>query len=549
MAQIFGALDMRRKFLVVGATLAMFAGILLMTRIASEPRLDLLYSGLDPAVAGDVLQSLEAAGATYEVRGSAIYVDATKRDALRLTLASEGKPAQSAQGYELLDSLTGFGTTSQMFDAAYWRAKEGELARTILAADNVASARVHIANVDQRPFARSASPSASVTITTRSGPVAPEFAEALTHLIASAVTGMEASAVSVIDSRTGLVATANDLPGGVHFGRGDRSELMKRRIERLLEARVGPGNAVVEVSIDYVTETEQITERRVDPDTRVAISSDTEERTTSNSENRNGAVTVASNLPDGDANAEGPQSSSQNAETREVINYEVSETQREVLRGPGSIRRISVAVLVNGVRVPGPDGARIWEPRSDAELASLRDLVSSAAGIDEKRGDQVTLRTLEFPKVAVAGTDAPSAGTGLLSRLDPVHSLQIALIATVVLVIALFVVRPVLLARPVALESEPTLSRPTAQTLQPDPPSEGLPALTGEIDDGAFAPPEMAVVSEPLPDLTIADAPDLAPLPGQPDDPVHRLKRLIEERQNETVEVIRGWMEDRGERA
>ncbi len=106
---------------------------------ASQPDMALLFAGLEPAASGEVIAALEQQGVPYEVRGPAVYVPSTQRDVLRMTLASEGLPQTAGQGYELLDSLTGFGTTAQMFDAAYLRAKEGELARTILASPGIRS--------------------------------------------------------------------------------------------------------------------------------------------------------------------------------------------------------------------------------------------------------------------------------------------------------------------------------------------------------------------------------------------------------------------------
>ena len=114
----------------------------------------LLYAGLDPAAAGEVITALEQRGIAYSVQGDAIYVDGSKRDQSRMALAQEGLPKGGGAGYELLDDLNGFGTTAQMFDAAYWRAKEGELARTILVIPQVRAARVHLANQQSRPFAR-----------------------------------------------------------------------------------------------------------------------------------------------------------------------------------------------------------------------------------------------------------------------------------------------------------------------------------------------------------------------------------------------------------
>ena len=131
--QVWTGMDARRRVVVVAATLAMFASVLFLTQIAARPRMALLYAGLDPAAAGEVVSALEARGAAVDVRGTAIYVEASARDALRLALAGEGLPQNGAQGYELLDSLTGFGTTAQMFDTAYCRAKEGDIPRTITA--------------------------------------------------------------------------------------------------------------------------------------------------------------------------------------------------------------------------------------------------------------------------------------------------------------------------------------------------------------------------------------------------------------------------------
>ena len=130
---IWKALDAKRRAIVAGATVAVFVAILAIAQFAGKPGMALLYAGLQGAAAGDVVAALEQEGVAFEVRGDSIYVDSTRRDSLRMVLAAQGLPANSGTGYELLDGLSGFGTTSQMFDAAYWRAKEGELARTILA--------------------------------------------------------------------------------------------------------------------------------------------------------------------------------------------------------------------------------------------------------------------------------------------------------------------------------------------------------------------------------------------------------------------------------
>lgn len=535
-SNVWTALDARRRMIVVVATLAMFAAVLGLARMASSPSLTLLYAGLESGPAGEVVAALEAQGAAYEVRGGAIFVDSGRRDELRMTLASEGLPANSSKGYELLDGLSGFGTTSQMFDAAYWRAKEGELARTIVSHPAISTARVHLASTGANPFQRDVTPSASVSITTTGG-IAPKHARALKFLVASAVAGLTPDDVSIIDGEGGLIGAADEVPSNTA---DDRADVIRQKVERLLAARVGPGNAVVELSLDTVTSTEQIRERLIDPQSRVAISTDTEERSDSASDQGGGDVTVASNLPDGDA-GNGDSSSSQATETRERVNYEVSETEREVLMAPGAIKRLTVAVLVNGTVSTDANGVENFEPRSDDELAALRELVASAVGFDETRGDVITLKTMQFEPVIPAGTSAEASLFEKLA-LDVMSIVQMAVLAIVALILGLFVVRPAL-SRP-ENATVPQLAAPPAPVGEA---SDAMEALTGEIDDGPVNADGMPMIMDEFQ----MDPEAMAGLPSltDPDDPVERLRALIGERQEETVEILRSWLEGEEEKA
>ncbi len=516
-------LEPRRRVIVVLATVAMFAAVLALGRLATRPSMALLYAGLDEARAGEVLTALDQQGAPYEVRGTAIYVESPRRDELRMSLAAEGLPSNSGAGYELLDTLSGFGTTSQMFDAAYLRAKEGELARTISALPQVRSARVHIADTRAQGLRSQARPTASVAVVTATGAFSPAHAKALKYLVASAVAGMSPDDVSVIDGEGALVDAGDEASGA---GGADRAEVLRRNVERLLEARVGYGNAVVEAAVDTVTEREAITERKFDPEGRVAISTDTEERT--NSSNDSGArnVTVASNLPTGAGADSGSTSQSQNSETRERTNFEVSETTRELLRTPGAIRRLTIAVLVDGVKTTAEDGTTTDEPRGEEELSALRDLVAAAVGYDEARGDVITIKSMSFEPIETPG-DGP--GLPLLDRLglDVMSLVQLAVLALVSLALGLFVVRPILGSR-----GRRATGGAVAALGAPD---GGHGALTGEIDDRDFVPSALPVVAHDRQGRSDA---------VQPADPVERLRRMIADRKDETAEILRGWMED-----
>lgn len=527
---IWTKLDLRRRVIIVGATLAMFAAVLALSRMAGKSEMGLLYAGLEPAAAGEVVAALDQRGVAYEIQGDSILVDVTQRDALRMALASEGLPAAGGGGYELLDSLSGFGTTSQMFDAAYWRAKEGEIARTLLAMPEVKAARVHIASAPTRAFQTEPRATASVTLTTVSGSLSEAQARAIRHLVASAVAGMTPDAVQIIDTVAGLIG-GQETEGLETGDAAERAAVIKGNVERLLAARVGAGKAVVEVSIDLVSEREAITERKFDPQGRVAISSETEERSGSSTE-PGGEVTVASNLPEGDAEA-GGQGRSQNSETRERVNYEVSETQREILRNPGAVRRMTVAVMVDGVVTAAEDGTRTWAPRPEEELATLRELVASAVGLDETRGDVLTLKSLEFQELPLPeGTEATASLLPPLGQIDVMSMIQTGVLALVALVLGLFVIRPVLTSA-----NRAALPAPEAQLALPPAMLPGSMALNGEVDDGF----DYGAFASPRSDRPEGEEPE--------EDPATRLRRLIEQRQTESIEILRGWMEHEEEPA
>jgi len=495
---VWSRLDMRGRIIVAGATAAMFFAIIAMSNAMSKPSMSLLYAGLESKAAGDVVAAIEQSGVAFDVRGGSIFVDSEMRDQLRLTLASEGMPSNTGNGYELLDNLTGFGTTSQMFDAAYWRAKEGELARTIVASPHISNARVHIANAGSNPFQRTVTPKASVAVSMTGGTASGAQAKAIRYLVASAVAGLRPEDVAVIDANGVLIGQAEDTQPALQGH--DKAQALKERVERLLEARVGLGNAIVEVSVDTETNTEAIRERTFDPQGRVAISTDTEERTNSSSGGAGGDVTVASNLPDRDGAEGGGGNSAQNSETRERINYEISETEREIVKAAGAIKRITVAVLVNEATEQNDQGEVISTPRSEEELTADR------------------------------------------FGIDVMSLLQMAVLAIVAIFLGLFVVKPLLTQNNSREGASDVLALPS------DAPSTGTPepVLTGDIASDDMDFPDLAMGGFDGPPGTL---PELPMMGGGPEDPVDRLRSMIGERQEETVEILRTWLEEKEEAA
>ena len=508
-------LEPQKKIVVALAAVATLVAFFGLVRVVNTPSMALLYSGLDSATSSEIVTSLEQKSIPFEIRGDAIYVDSTERDQARLSLAGEGLPSNGISGYELLDSLSGFGTTSQMFDAAYWRAKEGELARTILASARINMARVHIANAVQQPFSRGVAPSASVTVSVRSGVLDTGQAEAIRYLVAAAVSGMLPEQVTVIDSEYGVILQPG-MASALGSGTGEldaRAQEMRENIERLLTARVGTGNAVVEVMIEARTESETITERILDPERSVPISSDSETSTESSSGGAGGAVTVASNLPDtGDSAGEGQDSRNQ-SQSRERINYEISETVRERVQLPGDIARLSVAVLINHESVVSANGEATITPRSEAEIAAFHALVQSAVGFDAERGDVITIEAMQFPEPPVLGTVA-SGGilAGYVFNIPAM--LQIAVLAIVTLALGMFVVKPI-------------LTNPAPQLNQlPLEPMATLGGATNYRSTGA-----------------VTELAEVPALENTPKDPVEVLRETIAKRSEESGHLLRNWIE------
>lgn len=510
----------QQKIILAAAFMATFLAVAGFAWLASRPGMSMIYGGLDPAQSGEVIAGIERAGVAYEVRGDAIWVDSRQRDRLRMDLAAQGLPATGSAGYELLDGMSGFGTTSQMFDAAYWRAKEGELARTILALPNVKTARVHLAVENGRGYRRDMTGSASVTLTTNGQQISREQAAALRHLVSSGVPGMKPDSVTVIDTQRGIVSASEDSAGQ------DRAAEMKRNVERILEPHVGPGNAIVELNLDLVTETELVTEQRFDPEQRALISEVTEETSDESNSTGSGAVTAASNLPDTEETP-GDSTQASRSENRQQANYEVSQLRREVSRQPGATRRLTVAVLVNGVAQTDANGETSLVPRSEAELETLRELVSSAVGYDEARGDQITVKSLPF---AAPGDGGTIARPGLLERLEVNGLARIALIGLFALAVIFAVLRPVLRNRNQAPASGPALlddSGPVAAT----------PAVSGTIETGEAGGLDARLIATDPP------RPEQLSLP--PADPVARLRGMMRERHEESVKILSGWIDDK----
>ena len=428
--------------------------IFLSSRLSSGG-MALLYGDLDPQDSGQIIQTLQSKNVPYDIKagGKQIFVPGDQVLQLRVSLAESGLPGGGSVGYEIFDDNQGIGTTNFVQNINLVRALEGELARTIGAMRNVRGARVHLVMPRRELFSREKQEaSASVVLQVQgSARLGNEQVQAIQHLIAAAVPGMDPQKISVLDDRGQLLARGNGDSASAAAGTADEMRVgfenrMRQAIIELLERTVGLNRVRAEITaeIDYdrVVENAEI----FDPDSQVARSTQTVQENENSSENDDqDTVTVQNNLPETEATAAGAGTSaaSQVSRTEATVNFEITKTIRNRIKESGQIKRLSVAVLVDGKYVENNDGDKVWQPRAADELAQLETLVKSAVGFNEQRGDSVEIVNMQFVKLEPLEFDDGSLFLGI-SKEEFMQLAEILVLAVVGLLVILLVVRPVL---------------------------------------------------------------------------------------------------------
>ena len=535
---------------VAFALIAFFTFI--VTRLAT-PGMTLLYSGLDPSDSGQIVQRMDAQGIPYEIRGdgSQIYVPQDQVAKLRLSLATEGIPAGGSIGYEIFDRADALGTTNFVQQINQIRALEGELARTIRSIHQVRSARVHLVMPKRELFSRDrAEPTASVVLALQGG-LDKGQVSAIQHLISSAVPGMKAKNVSVIDSNGELLARGAD-DGDMDTA---NSEDMRRSyearlsqaIEQMLALTLGAGKVRAEVTADI--DFNQITTNKEDfnPDGQVVRSTNSVEET-GNSQERQGAnnVSVANNTPNppGQETGNGSGSTSQTGRTEETTNYEISKTVRTEVKAGGEVKRISAAVLVDGLHETAADGTKSYQPRSADELAQIDALVKSAIGFNETRGDVVKVVNMKFAEPEIV----EDAGTMLLGldKTDLMRLAELLVLAVVAMLVLLLVVRPLLsriLAMPSIAPANVALAGPGDQFALPPGAAAAL-AIPGPAPTGLPGLPSMPSSSDAEQIAAEIDQMiDLNQVEGRVRaSSVRKISDLVDQHPEQAVNLIRQWV-------
>lgn len=525
---------------VAAATIAFF--IYLTSRLAT-PDMALLYGDLAAEDSGQIVTLLEQMEVPYDIGrdGSQVFVPSDEVARLRITMAEEGLPTGGSVGYEIFDRSEGLGTTTFVQNVNHLRALEGELSRTIASIAKVRQARVHLVLPKRELFSRDRQePTASIVVAMQGNSrLERQQVLAIQHLVAAAVPGLKPTMISIVDSSGALLArgTDDDDPSATATTaeemRVAHEARLARMIEELLERSVGPGNVRAQVSaemdFDRVTENAEI----YDPDGQVVRSAQTIEEESGSLDGQGlPPVTVGGNLPDANLpqlDSNGSQSTASRVE--ETVNYEISKTVKTHVREAGVVRRLSVAVLVNGAKTEAADGGTVYEPRSPEELEKLATLARSAIGIDEERGDTFEIVNMQFADLS--GDLEAEAGNAFLGLTESqlMRIAEVLVLGVVAILVLLLIVRP-LVGRVIEGEFDGAARQiPTDGTARA--------ALTGP-DSGANSASESdgEIVAEEIEHMI-----DLNKVEGRVRaSSVKKIGEIVEKHPDEAVAIVRSWL-------
>ena len=408
-ANVFGELPLGKKIALAVTGVLMLTGILVTSYFASRDDYSLLYSNLAQSDMLGVTEKLKERNIPYRMERGGSVISVPVRDVyqLRLELAGEGLPSGGGVGFEIFDQST-FGMTEFVQKLNLRRALQGEMQRTINSLAAVVSSRVHIVIAQKTLFEdEQAHSTASIVLKLKgSKRLSQHQVDGITHLVASAVESLSSSNVTIVDDSGNILSKAPDedavsrrtvsqMEYSRNFEKG-----MEKRVRSMLERAVGIGKAIVRVSAEIDFRQVQRTEETFDPDSQVARSEQRNEEKTTGAAMPVGVAGVAGNLPGGTPSSTAAGKPAESTKVNETINYELNKVVQTIIEPSYKIKKLSVAVMVDGKYTVTQDdkgiSTREYEPLADEDKGRLETLVRTAIGFDASRQDLVTVEGMQF---------------------------------------------------------------------------------------------------------------------------------------------------------
>ncbi len=510
----------------------------------STPEMKMLYNDLGTDDSSAVAAKLEELKIPFEISNDATKVMVGSKDVgrARMLLAQEGLPNGGSLGYEIFDKQSNFGTTNFVQNINQVRALEGELARTIGSLDNVKSARVHLVLPQRELFSRESRPASASVFLQLKGTRALDQDQiaGIQSLIASAVPNLRSKDVSIVDSHGVLLARGGEddasmLSNKADQMRRDYERRMSETIESLVGRTVGLGKVratvTADLNFDRMTQNEEI----FDPASQVVRSTQTSEEAASETEGGAENVSVENNLPGAALGGAGGGPTSDSNRTEETTNYEISKTTRNLVRETGEVKKLSVAVMLDGTYTTDDKGEKTYQPRTKEDIDRITALIKSAIGFDTQRGDTIEVANLQFADIDVVPEED---GTKLFGfeRSDIIDAVEVLTVAVMIVLVVLLVLQP-MVGRLLAAEGNTGRDEDagnTDQALLPGMPSQAALAGPGMGGYSSYEAPEL-----PEEDSMI----DVQKVEGRVKaSSLKKVEDIIAAYPEETVSVLRNWM-------
>jgi flagellar M-ring protein FliF len=526
--------------LFAGLALALIIFIVSVSTRMGTVDMQPLYNDLDPVDANEIVARLEVANIPYrlEKEGKSLLVASGEAGRVRILLAEAGLPRGGSSGYELFDKDEGLGTSSFKQNITKIRALEGELAKTIMSIAGIRSARVHLVLPERQLFSEEKqAPSASVFLRLSSSTtLAKSQVMAIQYLVASAVPELKTNAVSIIDNNGNLIAHAQENQEGA--GDASTNEDMRSayqtrlssELKTLLESTLGVGKVRLQTNVDMDFDQVSTNTETFDPEKSAVRSSQTvtEDNQTTNPTK---TVSVENNLPENQGKQSESEAQDLSRRSEETLNYEVSKQITSQVRQSGVVRKLSVAVVVDGLYETNDKGERTYKPRTAEELEKIATIVKSAVGYDEDRGDKVEVINMQFISFA---DEAMAEEVTLLDHIDVnnyVKIIETLVLSFIGLLVIFLVIRPLMQK---VLESVPEITG--GET------SDQLLAAAG-ITPALEGPTGKAIAGSRQDNADSGDMVNIDSIKGQiRTSSIKRVGEIIEQHPEEALNIIRGWI-------
>jgi len=492
--------SINQRMIILVALAGSIAGLIAITLWTQQPDMQVLFTNLNPEDAAGIVDKLKETKVPYETTGggTTVLVPSAQVHELRLQLATQGLPHGGGVGFEIFDRSS-IGMSDFVQKLNYRRALQGELARTIAQMPEIERARVHLATPERRLFGNDDNRArASIVVSLRNGQaLAKTQVNGIVHLVASSVDGLQVKDVTVVDGHGRLLSSAagGDDAAGLTGSQLEYQRTIEKdietRIQTMLERIVGQNKAVVRVSSVLDFRKVETTEERYDPNGQVVRSEQRGQEKSNGLNGVSGGVPgVQSNVPPGTDQEPTQSSSTSNQTKNETVNYEISRTVSRIVESSGSIKQLSVAVLVDGIYEGGnasaagtstADQTKKYVARPEEDMKRIEEIVKKAMGYSAARQDQVQVTNVQFD-IAVEEPSAQGIEVAADSTSPLMPYLRYGVGGVFFLLILFMVVRPL-------MSMLGTTGAPSAQGNQPT-----LPASVGQVEAALEGKPRSQLV-------------------------------------------------------